>query len=239
MVKHGLKIGHLYPKEMNIYGDTGNVLVLQKRIERRGIGAEIVKIGIGDKVPKDIDILVSGGGQDAGQVRVQEDLISKGEDLRQYAQDGMVMIVICGTYQLFGKRFITKTERVVKGIGLLNLETIAGDARLIGNITTNSPWGTLVGYENHSGRTFLGKGLKPLGKVLAGAGNNGEDQSEGAIFKNVFGSYLHGPILPKNPHLADELIQRAMVRKYGKTELADLDDHTALRASQIAEKRPR
>lgn len=237
--KRQLKIIHLYPSEMNIYGDSGNVLVLNKRLSWRGIGVEVVGVGLGDKVPADGDILISGGGQDAGQLSVQEDLLSKGEDLRSCVGDGMVMLVVCGTYQLFGKRFITRTGREIEGIGILDMETRAGQDRMIGNIVIDSFLGRLVGYENHSGRTYLSGGMKPLGTVVSGQGNNDEDDTEGAVFKNVIGTYLHGPILPKNPALADELIKRALVRKYGQAELAEIDDSLASKAAELAAARPR
>jgi len=239
MVKQSLKITHLYPKEMNIYGDTGNVLVLTKRLEWRGIGAEVVKVGVGDDIPDDTDILVSGGGQDTGQIKVQNDLLKKSDSLHALADSGVAMIVICGTYQLFGKRFITHHEKEIKGIGIFDMETIASHDRLIGNIVTSSKWGSLVGYENHSGKTYLADGLEALGRVTKGAGNNGADKSEGAVRDNVFGSYLHGPILPKNPHLADELIKRALNRKYEQVELTDLDDTLAEKAALFASRRQR
>lgn len=224
---------------MNIYGDTGNVLVLAKRLEWRGIGAEVVQISMGDAVPDDIDIIVSGGGQDTGQIRVQSDLLKKSDSLHKLADDGAVMLVICGTYQLFGNRFLTHRDKEIKGIGIFDMETLASDERLIGNIVTDSRWGRLVGYENHSGKTRLASGVNPLGTVLKGAGNNGSDGSEGAVANNVFGSYLHGPILPKNPHLADELIKRALMRKYGTAELVRINDELARKTAELAGKRRR
>ena len=143
-------------------------------------------------------------------------------------------------YQLFGKKFVLQDGTEIKGAGILDVETIAGEDRLIGNIVIDSPFGKLVGFENHSGRTFLGKKLQPLGRVIIGAGNNSEDKTEGAIHKNVFGSYMHGPALAKNPALADELILRALTRKYGdKLNIPAMDDALELKAASMAAKRPR
>lgn len=239
MVK-SLKIVHLYPVEMNIYGDNGNALALKRRIEWRGLDAEIVGVEVGEELPSDVDMIVSGGGQDAGQARVEVDLQTKASQLRAMADDGVAMLLICGTYQLFGHRFVTSNSETIKGIGILDVETMAGQERLIGNITTKSQFGTLVGYENHSGLTYLGSSAKPLGEVMSGAGNNGVDKTEGATYQNVFGTYLHGPILPKNPEFADELIYRALDRKYGSVEdLEPLDDEIELIAKRVASQRSR
>lgn len=238
MVKH-LTIVHLYPKEMNIYGDTGNVLVLKKRLQWRDIEAKVKRVGIGDDFPKEVDIIVSGGGQDQGQVNIQKDLAQKAEQIHELVISGVVMLVICGTYQLFGHRFLTKDKREIQGIGVFDLETIASDERLIGNISVQSQWGKLVGYENHSGKTYLRDTSKALGTVLSGAGNNGQDGTEGAVEQNAFGTYLHGPILPKNPKLADELIRRALKRKYIQTDVKELNDTIAHEAAAIAMRRPR
>ncbi len=239
MSVQSLHIAHLYPKEMNIYGDTGNRLVLQKRLEWRGIEVQITHVGMGDDVPPDVDIIIGGGSQDAGQEMVQDDLLAKGESLRKLADDGVVMLMVCGLYQLFGRRMVTQAGVDIKGISIFPLETVAGNTRLIGNTIISSEWGELVGYENHSGLTALDAGAQPLGKIAKGDGNNGTDGTEGCIYKNVFGTYAHGPILSKNPVFADELITRALTRKYGETELKPLDDTLELRAADIARTRPR
>ena len=153
--------------------------------------------------------------------------------------DGVTMLLVCGTYQLFGHRFVTHKNEEILGIGVLDVETFAGDERLIGNITTQTDFGPMVGYENHSGLTYVGKSAKPLGRVTSGAGNNGLDASEGAYSNNVFGTYLHGPILPKNPQFADELILRALERKYGSTEVKSLDNGLEMAAHETASARPR
>lgn len=239
MVKRSLKIVHLYPKEMNIYGDNGNTLVLQKRLEWRGIGAQVVHIGVGDELPKDVDIIVSGGGQDKGQIIVENDLHARADALKSLANDGVTMLLICGTYQLFGHRFITQKEEIIKGIGVLDIETRGGPRRLIGNITTSTEYGELVGYENHSGLTYIGSDSKMFGSVISGAGNNGEDKTEGAVSQNVFGTYLHGPVLPKNPRFADALLSLALNRKFGTQELSPLDDGLENTAHSVAVTRPR
>lgn len=239
MSSRQIHIVHLYPKEMNIYGDTGNVLVVAQRTKWHGVAVKVSKIGVDQKLPIDADIIISGGGQDTGQLKIAEDLQVKKQDLLTMAKDGVVMLVVCGTYQLFGHRFTTHKRDSIPGIGLFDMETIAGEERLIGNIVTKTHFGEVVGYENHSGLTTLGKAQTPFGKVIRGGGNNGQDGGEGAIKDNVFGTYLHGPLLPKNPKVADELIRRALVRKYGDAMLSQIDDAIALKAAEIAKSRPR
>lgn len=239
MAKQKLTIAHLYPIEMNIYGDTGNVLALRKRLEWRGIEANVVGVGIGEAMPGDVDIIVSGGGQDRGASTVEDDLLIRKSAIQAMHDDGVVMLLVCGTYQLFGHRFVTHKNEEILGIGVLDVETFAGDERLIGNITTRSEFGPMVGYENHSGLTYIGDGAKPICRVVTGAGNNGQDRTEGAYSNNVFGTYLHGPVLPKNPQFADELILRALERKYGETEVKPLDDSLELAAHKTASTRPR
>lgn len=239
MSKQQLKIVHLYPIEMNIYGDTGNVLSLKKRLEWRGIEAEIVPVGIADDIPKDTDIIISGGGQDRGASTVEDDLLTRKASLKSMHDDGVVMLLVCGTYQLFGHKFVTHKNEEILGIGVLDVETFAGEERLIGNITTRSEFGHMVGYENHSGLTYLGNDAHALGEVISGAGNNGQDGTEGAYSNNVFGTYLHGPVLPKNPQFADELILRALERKYGITDIKSLDDGLEMAAHETASLRPR
>lgn len=239
VAKKSITLVHLYPKEMNIYGDNGNVLVVQKRLEQRGVDVKVLAVEIGDELPQDTDIIISGGGQDTGQVKVAEDLQRRKEILQAMAKDGVTMLVICGTYQLFGHRFLAGDGVEIPGISIFDAETIAGNKRLIGNITIKTPYGELVGYENHSGNTVLYNDQQPFGEVLAGMGNNESDSSEGAQIYNVFGTYLHGPLLPKNPQFADEIITRALQRKYGEADLTPLNDELALTAARIAKTRPR
>ena len=232
-------IVHLYPKEMNIYGDTGNRLTLQKRAEWRGISVTVQLLGIGDRLPDNADIIIGGGGQDAGQGIIQDDLQRKASQLQTLAGDGVVMLMICGMYQLFGRSFTTHQGEVIKGIGVLPLETTGGEVRMIGNTIYDTPYGEIVGYENHSGITVLDADAQPFGTVVQGDGNNGYDGTEGCIVQNVFGTYSHGPVLVKNPQFADELLGRALQRKYGTIMLAPLDDSIELAAHATATSRPR
>ena len=233
-----LKIAHMYPREMNIYGDTGNLIVLMKRLEWRGLTAESVPVGMGDTLPADVDIVLGGGGQDAAQGDIGEDFVTRSADLRAMADDGVVMLAICGAYQLLGREFRTQAGRVIRGAGVLDVETQGSQTRLIGNHAVDSEWGQLVGYENHSGLTRLGDGVRPLATTASGRGNNGEDGTEGAVRDNVFGTYLHGPLLAKSPAFADELLRRAFERRGGQV-LEPLDDALELQAAATAAKRPR
>lgn len=235
-----ITILHLYSHDMNIYGDHGNVLTLQKRLQWHGYNPKIIEYNRGDKFPDDIDIIVGGGGQDSGQNKIQKDLLSIGPRLIELAEKGMPMLVICGLYQLFGKFFKTSDGEIIEGIGLLDIETYGESERLIGNIITHSEqFGDIIGYENHSGQTFLGHQVTALGVVRVGAGNNLVDVSEGVRYKNVIGSYLHGSLLPKNPAIADYLIEQAVINKYGKFVGKKIDDSLTTLARKIAAKRPR
>lgn len=237
--KSAVNIVHLYPEELNIYGDNGNVLTLQKRLEWRGYKVKVTKVGVGKKVPKNTDIIVAGGGQDKGQFEVEKDLRSKGKEIRAMTNDGVAMLAICGTYQLLGSRYITSEGRVLKGIDLFDAYTEAGTKRLIGNVVIETPFGKVVGFENHSGQTFLGAGQKSLGIVKKGSGNNASSKDEGAMKNNVFGSYLHGPLLPKNPKFADALLRCALERKFGEAQLDELDDMIESHAFSVALQRPK
>lgn len=234
-----LTLTHLYPRELNIYGDTGNVLVLRKRLQWRGLDAEVVGVQVGDPLPADTDILLGGGGQDAAQGEIGRDFVSRGPELCAMADDGVVMLTICGSYQLLGHHFLTKDGRQIEGVGVLDVVTTGSDQRLIGNNHIDTPWGRLVGFENHSGLTELGPGVEPLGRTETGRGNNGSDQTEGAVRGNVFGTYLHGPVLAKSPAFADELLRRALSRRGQAADLEPLDDSLALAAADVAARRPR
>jgi CobQ-like glutamine amidotransferase family enzyme len=230
----------LYPKDMNIYGDWGNTLVLKRRLEWHGYEPHLIEYNPGDAFPDDVDIIVGGGGQDSGQDIIQQDLLSISPRLHDLAQAEVPMLMICGLYQLFGKFFKTQDGHIIEGIGLLDIETHAGPERLAGNIITESPeFGTIIGYENHSGQTFLGTGVKPLGTVKRGAGNNGQDTTEGVRYRNIIASYLHGSLLPKNPAIADFLIEKAVMKKYGEFTPTVIDDRFASQARTVAAKRPR
>jgi lipid II isoglutaminyl synthase (glutamine-hydrolysing) len=239
MSKKSLNIVHLYHKEMNIYGDNGNIMILQKRLEWRGIDSRVSLVGVGEAIPKDADIILGGGGQDAGQDKIQVDLQTKSSDLNSLADDGVVMLMVCGMYQLFGRSFKTGDGQIIKGIGILPIETAAGSTRFIGNTLYKTSFGEIVGYENHSGATTLDDTSLAFGKVISGAGNNGQDSSEGCRVKNVFGIYSHGPVLSKNPLFADGLIKAALRRKYQSDELVSLDDTAEILAHKFAKQRPR
>jgi lipid II isoglutaminyl synthase (glutamine-hydrolysing) len=235
-----VRIGHLYPREMNIYGDTGNVLVLAHRLRARGRSVEVVPVSVGDPLPSDVDILLGGGGQDAAQGEIGADFAGRRAELAALADDGVVMLAICGTYQMLGHEFVTQDGRHIPGVGVLDVVTRGQAERLIGNNYVDTPGaGRLVGYENHSGLTELGPGVAPLGRTLPGRGNNGRDGTEGAVRDNVIGTYLHGPVLAKSPRFADELIARALRRRGLDDTLEPLDDALAEQAARVAVGRPR
>lgn len=239
-MSRSITIMHLYARDMNIYGDQGNVLTLKRRLEWHGYEARIVGYNPGDEFPSSVGIIIGGGGQDSGQDIVSSNLLSIGPKLRALADDDVPMLMICGLYQLFGKFFKTQDGHIIKGIGIFDAQTYAGPERLIGNIITQSEeFGEIIGYENHSGQTFLGNNVPTLGLVTRGAGNSGKDDTEGARYKNVIGTYLHGPLLPKNPAIADFLIEKAVTRKYGEFTPTVIDDRFAAEARKIAAKRPR
>ena len=227
----------LYPRDMNIYGDWGNTLVLKKRLEWYGYKVNLLEYNPGDKFPTNVDLIVGGGGQDSGQSVIGADLLAIGEKLKALANDNVPMLMVCGLYQQFGHFFKTRSGEIIQGIGLLDIETVGGDERLIGNIVSQND--EFIGYENHSGLTTLGPNAVPLGKVIRGAGNNSQDETEGARYKNVIGTYLHGSLLPKNPLIADWLIEKAVTRKFGDFSSTLIDDRFAEQARDIAGRRPR
>jgi CobQ-like glutamine amidotransferase family enzyme len=221
----------LYPEQMNIYADRGNVLFLQRRCEWRGIDFAYASAGPGEEFdPSAHDLIYLGGGQDRDQRAVAADMVvSKRAAMSEATEDGAVVLAVCGGYQLLGSSY-QLDEESLPGLGLVELETIrAPGPRLIGNVAIEVDLGTgpqlVAGFENHGGRTHLGAGATPLGKVLKGFGNNGEDGFEGVRRNNLIGTYLHGPLLPKNAWLADHLIALALERRYGKRpELEPLED---------------
>lgn len=240
MSKKIITILQLYPRDMNIYGDYGNALVLLRRLQWYGYQPKLITYNPGDTFPEDVDIIIGGGGQDSGQNVIQADLLSIAPLLKELADGDVPMLMICGLYQLFGKFFKTSSGDTIEGVGLLDIETYGKSERLIGNIILSSEqFGALYGYENHSGQTFLGDNVEPLGEVRLGAGNNMSDGLEGARYKNVIGSYLHGSLLPKNPRLADFLIETAVTKRYGEFIHDDIDDSFASLARKAASKRPR
>lgn len=235
-----LTIVQLYPRDMNIYGDMGNVLAVRRRAESHGYAVTVIGVNPGDALPRQPDVIIGGGGQDSGQERVHEDLLNRGGELRDLAQAGTPMLMICGLYQLFGHWFRTQAGHEMAGIGVLDVTTTATDKRLIGNIVTRSEeFGEMIGYENHSGLTDLGADVRAFGTVISGEGNNLVDDTEGARVHNVIGSYMHGSLLPKNPAVTDFFVRIAAERKYGEFVPATLDDAVVDRARESAKRRPR
>ena len=231
-----LKICHMYPDVLNLYGDRGNVMCMTRRLQWRGIEASVTRLPIGDSLSlAGFDLVFIGGGQDFEQQVLLEDLHrGKDREIKAAIEDGLPFLTICGGYQMLGSYYETYDGQRCDFIGALDLYTVGAVQRMIGNYKfqcEESAGGSIVvGFENHSGKTWLGSGVAPLGRVLSGFGNNGQDGTEGAHYKNVFGTYSHGPLLPKNPAFCDHLLLTALERKYGKAELAPLDDSAELLA---------
>jgi len=229
-----LNICHLYPEILNLYGDRGNIMALKKRCEWRGINVNVVNVSLGDPfIPENYDMVFFGGGQDYEQEIIQDDLKkNKAAEIKSAVENDMVFLCICGGYQLMGQFYRTSDGKEIEALGALDLWTLGGRERMIGDIVYQCDFlvsddcdGKVVGFENHSGKTYLGKDVKPMGKVIKGYGNNGEDGWEGAVYKNVYCSYSHGSLLPKNPALADHLITLSLKRKYPDfVSLNKLDD---------------
>ncbi len=223
-----LKLGHLYPSLMNIYGDRGNIVCLQRRCRLRDIDLEVTPLEVGDLLQPDaFDLLFMGGAQDREQTLVCQDLAATKGALREAVADGVVFLGVCGGYQLSGRFYRGADGEEMRGAGVFDLFTLhpgAKTKRLIGNLAAEWEGGSLAGFENHGGRTYLGAGAEPLARVVRGYGNDGKSGFEGARYKNAFGSYLHGPILPKNPDFADKLISLALQRRYGDGSLSPLSD---------------
>lgn len=246
-MKLNINIGWLYPELMNIYGDHGNITVLQKRCQWRGINADIqiLELGFDENKLKKCDLLIMGGAQDRQQETVSRDLFKKQETLRDIINKAVPGLFICGAYQFLGNFYKEANGNIIKGLGIFDLYTENSEEnhkRLIGNISFESTTLSyrLLGFENHGGRTYLGNNMKPFGQVIQGFGNNGKDGTEGAIYKNSFGTYLHGPILPKNPVFADYLIQKALEIKYKENILlTKLDDDLENKARMAIAKRLR
>jgi CobQ-like glutamine amidotransferase family enzyme len=250
-----LRVAHLYPRLMNIYGDRGNIMCLRHRCETRGIGFELTELGMRDRLdPLRHDLIFAGGAQDREQRAVAEDLIAtKADAVRQAVEADVALLAVCGAYQLFGRFYRESSGRELPGAGIFDLHTEhpgLNARRLIGNIVADLlapsppptagllPHGdrgqTIVGFENHGGRTRLGPGVRPLARVLRGHGNNGEDGFEGAVYRNAIGSYVHGSLLPKNPALADQIIRAALRRVHGEVDLTPIDDRAEDRAHAAA-----
>ena len=236
-----LKIGHLYPDVLNLYGDRGNILCMEKRLQWRGIDVVTTGVPIGEPLKaSDFDLLFIGGGQDFEQEVLLADLAgAKTAELKAAIEDGVPVLAICGGYQMLGAYYKTWDGHQCDFTGALDLYTVGSKERMIGNyaFTCDELGVTVVGFENHSGKTWLGSSIKPMGTVLAGFGNNGEDKTEGARYKNVFATYSHGCLLPKNPALADHILKTALERKYGQIDLPPLDDHLEHSAHDYMERR--
>lgn len=222
-----VRVVHLYPREMSIYGDRGNTRALAMRARRHGYDAIVHEHHPGGQLPGDVDIVLGGGGQDSGQDRVREDLEKIGPTLVGLAGDGVPMLMICGMYQLFGHDFRTHTGRVIPGLSILDVTTRGNDVRMIGPVLLHTEFGDIVGYENHSGSTERGESQAPLGTLGYGKGNNGRDGTEGAVRDHVYGTYLHGPVLPANPAFIDLLLRQSFERSGSAFEPAVIDDTLA------------
>lgn len=232
-------VAHLYGREMNIYGDTGNVIALVKRLEWRGIPARVERVDVGSGFDlRDADLVVAGGGEDRAQAIIGGDLVARSGQIHEAVASGVVFLTVCGTYQLFCRRFVTVSGEEIPGIGVFAGETIGGGTRMIGNVVVDSAWGRLVGFENHSGRTVLDPGQETIGAVVKGFGNDDRSGREGAVTGNCFGTYLHGSVLPKNPGFADELLARALRRRDAEDRLTPLDDTAERAAAETAAARP-
>lgn len=235
MSEKKLVIAHLYPELLNLYGDGGNILCLSRRLAWRGIEPEVREVHV-DDTPSfaGVDVVFIGGGSDREQRIVCDKLLREKAELTAYVEDGGALLAVCGGYQLLGSSYLMGDEKV-EGLGLVDLFTDRGTPRLIGNIAVESRISPqpIVGYENHGGRTHLGAGVEPMGKVVFGHGNDGVTGEEGCLYKNVVGTYVHGPLLPKNPGVADYVISRALERRCGDGSLEPLDDAVELAANRV------
>jgi CobQ-like glutamine amidotransferase family enzyme len=231
-----LRIAHLYPDLMSIYGDRGNVLALAQRARWRAIDVEVRPYTVGTTFDADWpDFWFFGGGQDQGQDLVGADLAgANGEALKRSLANGAAALAVCGGYQLLGHEYLPENAPAIPGLGVLDVRTRAGNVRFVGNLVAETSDGVLVGFENHSGRTYLGPKAKPLATVVVGNGNNGVDKTEGAVQGKIVGTYSHGSCLPKNPWLADRLLTWALERRHGQQKLVPLDDREEKAASEQA-----
>jgi CobQ-like glutamine amidotransferase family enzyme len=241
-----LRLVHLYPDLMSVYGDRGNVLALSRRAAWRDIDLEVSELTVGDSLnPEQVDLIFFGGGQDREQEVVSPDFLQqKGQAVREAVDLGAALLSVCGGYQLLGQSYTTVDGQELPGAGLFDVRSLPGPKRHIGNVLVETDLDgqrrTLVGFENHSGRTYLGPSTRPLGRAVVGAGNNGEDHTEGAVYKGAIGCYLHGSLLPKNPWLADRLLATALRHRLGEpVELAPLDDRLEEDAHQAMAERIR
>jgi lipid II isoglutaminyl synthase (glutamine-hydrolysing) len=237
-----IRVGHLYPDYLNIYADRGNIAVLAERARARGHELDVRAIGMRDAVTVgEVDLFYIGGGQDREQALVAQDLAAKAEPLRSAVEDGTAFLAVCGGYQLLGRSYKDVAGDELPGIGLLPLVTVAGKRRMIGDVLLDCAWAgeTLAGFENHAGRTLLDDGAEPLGRVVSGFGNDGASGFEGCRYERVYGTYLHGPLLPRNPWFADRLLADALAHAGGPTDLAPLPDQLEREAHEVSAERAR
>jgi lipid II isoglutaminyl synthase (glutamine-hydrolysing) len=237
-----IRVGHLYPDYLNIYADRGNIAVLAGRASLRGHELDVRSIGQGDDVsPGDIDLFYVGGGQDREQALVAHDLAAKADGLHEAVAGGAVVLAVCGGYQLLGRSYVDVAGRELPGVGLLPLHTVAGTRRMIGDVLLDCGWAgrSLAGFENHAGRTLLDDGAEPLGRVVAGFGNDGVSGFEGCRAGRVYGTYLHGPLLPRNPWFADHLLEQALAHAGVVEAFAPLPDELESRAHTVSAERAR
>jgi lipid II isoglutaminyl synthase (glutamine-hydrolysing) len=237
-----IRVAHLYPDYLNIYADRGNMAVLARRAAWRGHELEVEAVSMGNALrPRAHDLLYVGGGQDREQALVAVDLAAKGDAVREAAAGGAAMLAVCGGYQLLGRFYRDRDGAELPGIGLFPLSTVAGDRRMIGDVLLDCPWAgeTLAGFENHAGRTLLDEGAEPLGRVISGFGNDGASGHEGCRAGRVYGTYLHGPLLPRNPWFADRLLTEALAHAGLDTELAELPDELERAAHAVSADRAR
>jgi CobQ-like glutamine amidotransferase family enzyme len=241
-----IRVAHLYPEYLNIYADRGNIAVLSSRARWRGIELEVEPISLGDELqPGEHDLLYIGGGQDREQALIAPDLAERGGAIAEAVADGAAVLAVCGGYQLLGRFYRGRDGEELPGAGLFPLETVAGERRMIGDCLLECELEpgvrqTLAGFENHAGMTRLDEGAEPLGRVVAGFGNDGESGFEGALVASAVGTYLHGPLLPRNPWIADWLLARALEHRLGEApELSPLPDDLEHEAQLVSAERAR
>jgi CobQ-like glutamine amidotransferase family enzyme len=240
-------VGHLYPEYLNIYADRGNIAVLERRAAWRGHELEVRAVSADDRiVPGDHDLLYIGGGQDREQALVAHDLARKAEQVLEAARGGAAVLAVCGGYQLLGRFYRFANGEELPGVGLFPLHTIAGERRMIGDILLECELDpgerrTIAGFENHAGRTHLDEGAEPLGRVVAGFGNSGDSGFEGCRVGRAIGTYLHGPLLPRNPWLADWVLAQALAHAADgePPSFEPLDDELERAAHEVAARRAR
>ena len=237
-----IRVGHLYPDYLNIYADRGNIAVLAARAQARGHELDVRAIGMGDGVPVgEVDLFYVGGGQDREQELVAHDLAAKSAPLREAVENGAAFLAVCGGYQLLGNFYRDVAGTELPGIGLLPLHTVAGQRRMIGDVLLDCEWAgeALAGFENHAGRTVLDDGAEPLGRVISGFGNDGSSGYEGCRYKRVYGTYLHGPLLPRNPWFADRVLEEALAHAGVEERFAPLPDELEREAHAVSAARAR